>query len=448
MARRPRIALIGAGSSGIAAAKVLAERGVAFDAFEASDRVGGNWVYRNKNGTSACYRSLSINTSKRRMEYSDFPMPDDYPDFPDHFQIARYFEAYVDRFGIRDAIRFETKVTHVAPDDRSGGFVVRTESLRDGRVDEGRYEAVVVANGHHWDPRWPDPPIEGRFDGVTMHSHAYDEPDMFESKRVVVVGMGNSAMDIAVEASEVASETRLVSRRGAWVLPRYFFGLPADSIPLSPRIPFALRRRFVELMLKLSVGSPERHGLPRPDHRLGDAHPTVSDRILERVASGAIQMRPEIARLDGREIVYVDGTREPADVLVYCTGYRVSFPFFDEGFVSAPDNELPLFRRVFHPARRGVFFLGLLQPLGAIMPIAEAQAAWIADYVNGRYALPDAVEMRADIAEERARMRERYVASPRHTMQVDFDDYLFELERERRRGAERAARGGFIRPLG
>ncbi|HEY8428566.1 MAG TPA: NAD(P)-binding domain-containing protein [Sandaracinaceae bacterium] len=443
MTRRwPRTCIIGAGSSGIATCKVLHERGLPFECFDKSDRVGGNWVFGNKNGMSACYRGLCINTSKRRMQYSDFPMPDDYPDFPRHDQIARYFDTYVDHFGFRHRIELERSVERV---ERTPGGAWRV-TLDGGEVRT--YEAVAVANGHHWDPRWPDPPFEGRFDGVEMHSHAYVDAEPFRGKHVVVVGMGNSAMDIAVESSETAARTYLAARRGAWILPKYFFGRPADTLPLSPYIPFALRRRAVELLLAATVGRPERYGLPAPDHRLGEAHPTISDRILERVKAGAVIPKPNLARLEGRFVRFADGSRVRADVIVYCTGYRVSFPFFDPDLVSAPNNDLPLFRRVFHPDLRGLFFIGLLQPLGAIMPLAEAQSEWIADYLMGRYALPEPAEMLADMARERAAMFARYVASPRHTMQVDFDDYLLALARERRRGARRAALRGHRLPLG
>lgn len=440
MRRAPKTCVIGAGSSGIATCKVLDERGLPFDCFEKSDRVGGNWVFGNKNGMSACYRGLCINTSKRRMEYSDFPMPNDYPDFPRHDQIAAYFESYVDHFGFRSRIQFERAVAKV---ERAEGEWAVT--LEDGETR--RYDALVVANGHHWDPRWPEPRFPGRFDGLEMHSHSYVDAEPFRGKHVVVLGMGNSAMDIAVESSEVAARTHLAARRGAWIIPKYFFGRPADTLTLDPRIPFPLRRRLVEAVVKANVGAPSDYGLPAPDHRLGAAHPTISSRILDRVKEGAVEPKPNIARLDGDAVVFTDGTRVRADVIVYCTGYRVSFPFFDTSFLSAPGNDLPLFRRVFHPDHRSLFFVGLLQPLGAIMPLAEAQSAWIADYLDGRYALPPEEALLGDIERERRAMRERYVASPRHTMQVDFDDYLLDLARERRRGAQRAALRGYTPPV-
>jgi dimethylaniline monooxygenase (N-oxide forming) len=444
MPQLPTVCLIGAGSSGIAAAKALHERGIPFDCFEKSDRVGGNWVFKNKNGMSSSYRGLHINTSRDRMEYTDFPMPKSYPDFPHHTQIARYFDDYVEHFGFRDRIRFETGVEHVArlPE---GGYAVR---LQDG--DTLPYDAVIVANGHHWDPRWPEPAYPGRFDGEQLHAHHYVEPDGFKDKRVLVVGIGNSAMDIAVEASYLAKKVLLSSRRGAYVLPKYLFGRPLDQIgvnSLTPKLPFAFRRTILETMYRIGVGRVEDYGLPKPDHRIGEAHPTISADFLNRLAHGEMTWKPNLAALDGDRVRFADDSVEEVDVIVYATGYKVTFPFFDEGFVSAPDNDLPLFRRVFHPTYPDVFFVGLLQPLGAIMPLAEAQGKWVAGYLRGEYHLPAARALRKDIEDERAKMFKRYVASKRHTMQVDFDNYLYALGKELARGAERARAHGFALPV-
>jgi len=434
--RAMRVCVIGAGSSGIAAAKALQERGLAFDCFEASDRVGGNWVFKNRNGMSSAYRSLHINTSRERMEFSDFPMPVSCPDFPHHTHIAAYFDAYVDHFGLRDRITFRTLVTRAEP-RAAGGWEVTTD---DGRTRG--YDALIVANGHHWDPRWPEPAFPGheRFAGVQLHSHEYtgEDPMLFRDRAVVVLGMGNSAMDIAVESSFVARRTFLAARRGAWIIPKYLFGRPLDTMPLSARVPYALRRRVQAATLKLAVGDMERYGLPRPDHSFGAAHPTVSDEILSRLAHGEITPKPNIASLTEGTVRFADGSEEDADVVVYCTGYKVTFPFLDPDLISAPGNDLPLFRRVFHPDVPGIYFVGLLQPLGAVMPLAELQSTWICDHLAGRYALPPADEMRADMAAERRAMFKRYVASKRHTMQVDFEDYVLATRRERARGAGRA----------
>jgi cation diffusion facilitator CzcD-associated flavoprotein CzcO len=443
MSTLPTTAIIGAGSSGIAVAKALHERGLPFECFEASDRIGGNWVFGNKNGMSAAYRDLYINTSRDRMQYSDFPMSRSYPDFPHHTHIAAYFESYVEHFGFRDRIRFETAVERA--EQRPDGMWELTDSRRSRRT----YDMLVVANGHHWDARWPEPAFPGmeEFGGLQMHAHDYRDNEFLRGKDVVVLGMGNSAMDIAVESSYVARSTHLAARRGAWIVPKYLLGMPLDQLPHTAWIPDRITYKAFELVVRLHTGNPERYGLPKPDHRFAQAHPTVSGRILDRIIHGAVTPRPNITRLGRDWVQFADGTRVHADVVVYCTGYRITFPFFDRRFLAAPDNRIELFRRVFAPANRSLAFAGLLQPLGAIMPLAEAQGRWLADYLHGRYRLPPRRAMEADIRRENARMRKRYVASKRHTIQVDFDRYLIELGKERRRGAERARAAGFELPV-
>jgi cation diffusion facilitator CzcD-associated flavoprotein CzcO len=436
----PSVCLIGAGSSGIAVAKALHEHGVPFDCYEASDRVGGNWVFGNKNGMSAAYRDLHINTSRDRMAYSDFPMPADYPDYPHHAQIAAYFDDYVDHFGFRDKIRFETPVESATRRD-DGVWEVRAG----GRVLE--YDGVLVANGHHWNPRWPEPAFAGTdtFEGEQLHAHSYVDNSIFAGKRALILGMGNSAMDIAVESSYVAEQTFLAARRGAWIVPKYLFGRPSDQFKNDPRVPFAVRQRIVHQIVKMHTGDLTKYGLPKPDHKFGEAHPTISGRILDRIQHGRVIPKRNIRRLDGRFVEFEDGSREQVDVIVYCTGYKITFPFFDEDLIAAPDNHIELYRRVFHPDFADLAFIGLLQPLGAIMPLAEAQGQWLAAYFKGEYALPPRAEMLADIAADQEAMRKRYVASKRHTIQVDFDDYLYALEKERAAGAQRArARGGAL----
>jgi len=442
MNQLPTVCVIGAGSSGIAAAKALHERGIPFDCVEKSDRVGGNWVFANKNEMSSAYRSLHINTSRERMEYSDFPMRKSYPDFPHHTHIAEYFNDYVDHFGFRDRILFETGVEHAAR-MADGTWTLTLES-----GESRSYDALLVANGHHWSPRWPEPAFPGAdtFAGEQVHAHFYLDNERFRGKRVVVLGMGNSAMDIATESSFVAERTFLSSRRGAYILPKYLFGRPLDQIgvnALTPLLPWAFRRAILETLYKVGVGRVEDYGLPVPDHKLGEAHPTISADFLNRMAHGELEWKPNIVALEGDSVRFADGSVEKADVVVYCTGYKVSFPFFDPERISAPDNDLPLFRRVFHPEMDNVFFIGLLQPLGAIMPLAEAQGRWVAAYLRGEYALPSARALRADMDKERKAMFKRYVASKRHTMQVDFDNYLHDLGKEMQRGARRAQERGF-----
>ncbi|MGK2938232.1 MAG: flavin-containing monooxygenase [Solirubrobacteraceae bacterium] len=446
MPQLPTAAVIGAGSSGIAAIKTLRDRGIDVVAYEASDRVGGNWVFGNTNGMSAAYRHLHINTSRTRMEYSDFPMPVSYPDYPRHDQIAAYFEDYVDHFGFRDRIRFETKIERAVQRD-DGAW-----ELTDDRGETAAYDMLIVANGHHWDARWPEPAFPGSdsFAGVQMHAHSYIDNDMLRDKDVVILGMGNSAMDIAVESSYVAKDTYLAARRGAWIVPKHMGGRPTDALAAKfnvPQLPWKLRQRLFQKLLEFNVGKPQDYGLPQPDHAMGEAHPTISGRILDRLTHGAVTPKPNIARLEGDEVVFTDGSRVHADVVIYCTGYKVTFPFFSEDLISAPDNHIELFRRVWHPDHANLAFVGLLQPLGAIMPLAEAQGRWIASYLRGEYRLPNRLEMLDDIRRDMAAMAKRYVSSKRHTIQVDFDDYLWYLAKEERAGAERARAAGFALPV-
>lgn len=433
-----RACVIGAGSSGIAACQVLGARDIPYDCFELGSDVGGNWRYMNDNRMSSAYRSLHINTSRRTMAYSTFPMPEDYPDYPSHFQIAKYFDDYVERFGLRERIRFRTEVTKVEP---AGEGRWRVSWRERDTAEEGSavYEAVLVANGHHWDPRWPEPSFPGQdeYSGEQLHAHDYKTPDVLEDKSVLVLGIGNSACDIAVESSRHARRTWLAMRRGAWIIPKYLKGRPTDELAsdLVSRLPLAVFRAATLRNLKLAAGHPTDFGLPEPDHKIGEAHPTLSSDLLPRIGHGDIEVKPNIDRFTGgTRVRFVDGSEEEIELIVWCTGYKISFPFFDDDLISAPDNEIPLYLKVVSPEHPGLFFIGLVQPLGAIMPLAEAQAEWVADLLEGTVALPSADEMREEIRRDREQMARRYVASKRHTIQVDFHPYLRRLRRER--GAE------------
>ena len=431
------VCIVGAGSSGIASCQVLHARGIPFDCFEKGSEVGGNWRFDNDNGMSSAYRSLFINTSRRMMEYASFPMPDHYPDYPHHTQIAAYFDDYVDHFGFRDKIRFRTEVKSVEPAD--GGWEV---TLDDGTTR--RYKAVFVASGHHWDAKWPEPPFPGEFGGEVLHSHWYREADeRFIDKNVLVLGIGNSATDIAVETSRVSKMTYLAMRRGAWVIPKYMKGKPTDELgtELTSRLPWAAQRAMYKRLIDQIQGPMEEYGLPAPDHKLGEAHPTISSDLLPRIGHGRITPKPNIDRLEGDRVRFADGSVEEIDTIVYCTGYKITFPFLSQEVLDTAANRAKLYRRVVHPDRPGLYFMGLVQPLGAIMPIAEAQSEWIADVLQGKVELPEPAEMKQVIEREDERMRKRYVASTRHTIQVDFRPYMRTIERERRRRRSKGARG-------
>lgn len=422
---RPTVAVIGAGISGLTTSKMLADYGLDFTTFESSDRVGGNWAFGNPNGHSSAYRSLHIDTSKHQLSFKDFPMPEDYPDFPHHTQIKDYLDAYADAFDIRRRIEFENGVLAARPVP-GGGWELDT-----ARTGTRRFDRLVVANGHHWDPRLADKP--GEFTGLTMHSHAYIDPRTpydLTGKRILIIGLGNSAADIAVELSSrtLGNEVVISTRSSAWIVPKYFAGKPADKYyRTSPHIPFAWQRRFVQLMQPMTAGRPEDYGLPTPNHRFFEAHPTQSVELPLRLGSGDLRAKGDIERWDGATVRFADGTSEDFDVVVHATGYNITFPFFDPAFISAPENEIRLYKRIFKPGVDDLAFVGFAQATPTLFPFVECQARLVAAWLVGRWAPPPVAEMERVIDEDQHKYTAHMVQRPRHTQQLDFFLYEHDL---------------------
>jgi len=444
------VCVIGAGSSGVAACQALQARGIAFDCFETGSAVGGNWRYDNDNGMSSAYRSLHAKSSKRGMQYRSFPMPAQYPNDLSHSVITRYLDDFVDHFGFRDRIRFGTEVVQAEPAE-SGGWDVTVRRRDTGVTRTERYRAVLVANGHHWDPRYPEPDFPGGegFTGVRIHSHSYRTPDQFAGKRVLVLGIGNSACDVAADCSQVAELTLLAMRRGAHVVPKYLFGVPIDHLTLMRLgrwVPLRAQGAAVSLLVRLARGKVTKYGLPEPGHRMLCAPPVVSDALLSRLGQGDIVVKPTIDRFDGDVVFFADGSTEHVDAVIYCTGYKISFPFLDQALLNdglGIDGELgtvPLYRRVVPPALPGLYFIGLVQPIGAIMPVAEVQSRWVTDLLDGLASLPPSTAMGKEIERYGVVTVRRYGPTARHAINVDFLSYCREIARERRAGAARVRR--------
>ncbi len=427
--------VIGAGPSGLAAAKALVDRDIGFDWFEKGSMVGGLWRIDNDNDGAAAYETLHLNSSRPLTQFPSFPMPEDWPDYPSHVLMAQYFQDFADHFGLTERITFKTPVTQVEPlpapgrPGSSGWSVTTAKGTR-------TYRYVLVANGHHSEPRIPDFP--GEFTGESFHAHEYMQPDVFEDKDVLVIGVGNSGMDIACDAARPANRVFLTTRHGVHVLPKYAFGRPIDQFgsPLNAYLPFPVERKLYELMIRFSSGRPEDRGLPKPDHRLLSAHPTVSSDLYDRVGHGDVEMKPNVERLDGDTVHFTDGTSEHVDLLVYATGYRVSLPFFDKELYDPADNAMPLYQRVLTPELPGLFFIGFVQTVGSNIPLMEMQSEWVGDLITGSCALPSEAEMDEWIAADQAAMAKRYVRSARHTMQVDFWRYAHALKQCRKRTGE------------
>jgi cation diffusion facilitator CzcD-associated flavoprotein CzcO len=439
MPELPRTCVIGAGVSGLTAGKALTDWGIPYTCFESSDDVGGNWYFRNPNGRSSAYRSLHIDTSKPSISFKDFPMPDRYPDYPHHTEIVEWLRDYADAFGLRERIRFNTTVRRAERLEGRGWRIVTD------RGDSELFDALVVGNGHHWDPSLPDFP--GRFSGDTLHSHHYidvTDPLDMRGRRVLVVGIGNSAVDIASELSRkgVAEKVFISTRSGAWVIPKYMFGKPTDQVVHTiPWLSLRLQRWLVQPLPRIASGRMESYGLLRPNHRFLEAHPTVSSELLLRLGSGDAVAKPNVAELLGDRVRFEDGSVEEVDAIIYATGYRITFPFFDEDFLSAPGNRLPLYKRMFKPGIDDLAFVGLAQAIPTLFPFAECQSKLLARWLAGEWALPDRAEMERVIADDERRFVAHFNARPRHTMQTEARVYEYELRKKvlpagRRRAAE------------
>ncbi|WP_430331485.1 flavin-containing monooxygenase [Rhodococcus sp. ACT016] len=436
MPQLPKVCIIGAGCSGFTTAKRLKDHGIPYDCFEASDDIGGNWYYKNPTGMSSCYESLHIDTSSTRLQFEDFPVPTDWPHFPHHSLMHGYFRDYVEKFGLRDTITFDT-------------MVEKAERLADGMwavtLDTGEtrtYDALVVANGHHWDPRMPEYP--GTFDGQIIHSHDYlnaFEPIDMRGKNIVVVGMGNSALDIASELSHrsIAKHVWVSARRGVWVLTKYREGKPADKMMMPPWMPKKLGLAIARRKIKKSLGRMQDYGLPEPDHEPLGAHPSVSIDFLAKAGSGDLTCVPAIESLDGDHVRLVDGRRILADVIVCATGYNMSFPFFDDPALQ-PDSQhrFPLFKRIMQPGVDNLFFVGLAQASPTIVNLAEQQSKLVAGVLTGAYQPPTDDEMQRIISVDDAASLAQYYQAPRHTIQVDFARYVRDLKKEIAAGEKRA----------
>jgi len=424
-----RYCIVGAGTSGLAAAKNLKQLGIPCDVFEKLDDVGGNWYY-GKPGSSV-YKSTHLISSKPGTEYTDFPMPKDYPDYPSHWQAHEYIKSYARHFGLYELITFNTGVERIAPTDETATSSLWEVTLSTGETR--RYGGVIICNGHNWDPKWPEYP--GKFDGLILHSCQYKTPDVLRDKRVLVVGAGNSGCDIAVESAQNAAITFHSTRRGYFYNPKYTFGRPSDQVNeflLKLHVPLTLQRWLYSVILKLLIGLPQDYGLPKPDHKFFETHPIVNQLILYYVGQGDIKVKPDVQELRGNRVLFKDSSEEEIDVIIYATGFNITFPFIDRRYLNWKDGKPLLYWHIFHPHYDNLFVVGLIQPDSGQWGLVDYQSQAVARFICAQRNNPVKAEMmrRLKATAEQPRNRGiKYKDSTRHYVEVEHFGYREHLKK-------------------
>ncbi|XP_074492041.1 flavin-containing monooxygenase 5-like [Sebastes fasciatus] len=434
------VAVIGGGSSGLACIKCCLDEGLEPVCFEGSDDIGGLWRFKEnpEPDRASIYHSVTINSSKEMMCYSDFPIPAHFPNYMHNSLVMDYFHMYADRFQLTKHIRFNTKVLQVTQRSdfsHSGQWDVETEN-KDGEKEKHIFDAVMICIGRHCRPNLPlhDFPGIDTFKGKYFHSRDYKTPEEWRDKKVVVLGIGNSGADIAVELSRVTKQLYLSTRRGAWIANRVSDnGLPRDM--LNNRMTDFVRRILpFELLCSVAerkVNQRFDHSLYnlKPKYRLLRQHPTQSDELPNRILSGTIQVKHNIRRFQGSSVEFADGSVvEDVDLVVFATGYRFSFPFLDSHVASVSENKASLYKYVFPPEldHPTLAIIGLVQPLGASMPISEMQARWATRVFKGSVKLPSVASMLKDAQCKQETMAKRYITSHKHPILVDVS-YMDEI---------------------
>ncbi|XP_062616301.1 flavin-containing monooxygenase 5-like [Saccostrea cucullata] len=440
-----KVAVIGSGASGLTAIKCCLDEGLHPVCFERTDHIGGLWYYTDdaRDGQACVMKSTIINTSKEMMTYSDFPIPKEYPIYMHNKYVLKYFNMYADKFDLKKYITFKTEVTSVSRGsdfNTTGQWNVTTKDLTTGETKDHVFDAVMVCTGHHADKNIPDFPGLKDFEGKVIHSHDYKHTKGYEDKRIVLIGIGNSGVDAAVELSRVASQLYLSTRRGSWIFNRVAdHGLPGDFVAFRRSL-----RAFGVLMSyfgtdvndvianRLNERFDHAKFSLQPNHPPLAQHPTVHDELPNRIISGSIIIKPNVKKFTKTGVEFEDGTFEDnIDVVFLATGYIFGFPFLDKSVVEVKNNKVDLYKYMFPPdlEKPTLACIGFIQPLGAIMPISEQQCRLFTRVVKGDVVLPSREEMWNNIRMKHDAMQKQFVHSPRHTIQVDYINFMDELSK-------------------
>uniref|UniRef100_A0A8C8S6H1 Flavin-containing monooxygenase n=1 Tax=Pelusios castaneus TaxID=367368 RepID=A0A8C8S6H1_9SAUR len=435
-----RVAIIGAGLSGLASIKCCLEEGLEPTCFERSDDIGGLWKFTEQaeDGRASIYRSVFTNSCKEMMCFPDFPFPDDFPNYMHNSKLQEYIQMYATHFTLSRYIKFKTVVSNIKkrPDfSVTGQWDVVTK--QGGKEESAVFDAVMVCSGHHVYPNFPSDCFPGinKFKGSYFHSREYKEPDKFKGKRVLVIGLGNSGSDIAVELSHTASQVYLSSRSGSWVMSRVWdSGYPWDMLTVTRF------ETFLNNILPTAVSDwlyvrkmnrwfkHENYGLI-PLNRTSRKEPVFNDDLPSCITCGTVVVKPNVKEFTETSAIFQDGTvQENVDFVIFATGYSYSYPFMeDDAIIRCRDNEVTLYKGILSPRleKPTMAVIGLVQSLGSIIPTADLQARWAIRVFKGLCTLPPVNDMMNDIDEKMGKKLKWY--GQRTTLQTDYVAYMDEL---------------------
>nr|XP_056723418.1 flavin-containing monooxygenase 1-like [Euleptes europaea] len=409
-----RVAIVGAGVSGLTSIKCCLDEGLEPTCFERTSDIGGVWRFTEnvEEGRPSTYKSMVSNTCKEMSAFTDFPYPEDFPVFLPNAWLLEYLRLYTKHFNLRKYIQFQTTVISIKkrPDfSTSGQWDVITET--DRKQKSAIFDAVMVCIGYLTEPSLPLSSFPGidKFKGQYFHSRDYKTPGAFTGKKVLVVGMGNSGVDIAVEASRIAKKVMISTHRGAWVISRVFDdGYPWDMVFLTRFLNIvrnALPGRVTGWLIAHRVNQWFNHtnyGVV-PKERSVMREPILNDELPGCIITGKISIRPGVEEFQENAVVFKDGQHtEEVDVVVFATGYKASFPFIDESIINVENKHASLYKYIFPPRleKPTLAIIGFIRPFGAVMPVVETQARWVTRVFNGLCKLPPVNTMMEEVNEK------------------------------------------------